>query len=96
MTAKRELKEETGLEVEKILSEEELEENYTFQHEGNSIQKKVIYFIGEVKEPAIVQIDSEELLDGKWVSLNEAPMHLSFEEAKKICRRTAQFLYRDI
>jgi len=93
-TAKRELKEETGLEVSNILPETKLEENYMFQLEGEKIQKKVVYFIGVVKEPDEVVIDLSELIEGKWANLNEAPMHLTYEEAKRICRQTAQLLIR--
>lgn len=93
-TAKRELREETGLKVDSILSETNLEENYMFQLEGERVQKKVVYFIGNIKNPDEVVINLEELDEGKWVDLAEAPMFLTYEEAKRICRQTAQLLMR--
>lgn len=93
-TAIRELFEETGLKINEntLLTNPILEENYTFRHQDHFIQKKVQYFIGEVELPDDVTLDYGEILEGKWVEVNEAPMHVTYEEAKKICRETAQIL----
>lgn len=93
-TALRELFEETGLKVNEntLLTNPVLEENYTFRHQDEVIQKRVRYYVGEVKKPDTILLDSGEILDGKWVEVNEAPMHLTYEEAKKICREAAQIL----
>jgi bis(5'-nucleosidyl)-tetraphosphatase len=90
-TAKRELFEETGLYVDKVLSEKMLQEAYSFRVEGKTIHKTVSYFIATVTATATV-IDMKEAREGKWVDINEAPMHLTFKEAQRICRETCQVL----
>ncbi|MGH2611992.1 MAG: bis(5'-nucleosyl)-tetraphosphatase [Rhabdochlamydiaceae bacterium] len=86
-SAKRELKEETGLTVEKFLQEEPLTERYEFRRKGESVIKTVQYF------PAIVsgevRLQPEEIQDAKWVLLKEAVRHLTFREAKDMCQMLA-------
>ena len=91
-TAKRELREETNLEVSEILSKPSLKETYTFKQNHELIHKHVEYYIAFVKNPKEFQVDLKEVMEGKWVEINQAPMFLTFEEAKKICREAAQFL----
>ncbi len=92
-TAMRELHEETALQIkEKLLSEAVLTEQYSFRSGKDQIVKTVQYFIAEVVSPFGVEIDRSEAIEGKWVEINEAPMHLTFEEARRICREAAQIL----
>ncbi|MGD0664742.1 MAG: NUDIX domain-containing protein [Rhabdochlamydiaceae bacterium] len=83
-SAKRELKEETGLEVEKLLQDEPLSERYEFRRKSEIVVKTVQYF------PALVygevRLQPEEIQDAKWVPLKEAVRHLTFREAKEMCR----------
>lgn len=83
-SARRELKEETGLDVVKLLQEEPLTEQYDFRRKGENVTKTVQYF------PAIVsgevKLQPEEIQDSKWVLLKEAVRHLTFREAKEMCR----------
>jgi bis(5'-nucleosidyl)-tetraphosphatase len=83
-SAKRELKEETGLEVEKLLQDEPLSERYEFRRKSEIVIKTVQYF------PALVhgevRLQPEEIQDAKWVPLKEAVRHLTFREAKEMCR----------
>lgn len=81
----RELKEETGLEIVQFIPQEPLIEHYTFYHNHLKIVKTVTYFQAEVQGEILLQ--SDELSDGKWVSLETAEQHVTFEEAKKMCRR---------
>ena len=80
----RELKEETGLDVENFLQEEPLPERYEFRRRGETVVKTVHYF------PAIVsgevRLQPEEIQDSKWVLLKEAVRHLTFRESKEMCR----------
>jgi 8-oxo-dGTP pyrophosphatase MutT (NUDIX family) len=93
-TAKRELFEESQLEVDRVLSEKMLVEKYSFRVDGKTIHKTVGYYIALVKSMDTV-IDTKEAREGKWVDINEAPMHLTFKEAQRICRESCQIL-RDI
>jgi bis(5'-nucleosidyl)-tetraphosphatase len=90
-TAKRELYEETQLEVDKLISDKLLQEKYSFRVEGKTIHKTVSYFIATVTSTHTV-IDTTEAREGKWVDINEAPMHLTFKEAQRICRESCQIL----
>jgi bis(5'-nucleosidyl)-tetraphosphatase len=88
--AQRELLEESGLTLKAYLSEEYLEETYSFRANGNLINKAVGYFIAEVEGEVQLQID--EVVDFKWVPLVSAFAHLNFPEARRICRKTYQLL----
>ncbi len=83
-SAKRELQEETGLEVEKLLQETPLVEQYEFRRKGQTIVKTVQYFPALVKGE--VRLQPEEIQDAKWVLLKEAAHHLTFQETKEMCR----------
>ena len=80
--AKRELKEETGLEVKNVLFDEPLEENYTFEREGETIQKRVTYFVAEVEGEVALQ--PEEIADFKWLSFEEAADVATFPECRSL------------
>ena len=93
-SAKRELKEETNLEVDSLFCEETLEENYSFRYKGSLIQKRNTFYLGWVKEANDVSLDREELLDGKWVNINEALQVLTYQEGKNLCREAAKLLFQ--
>lgn len=81
-TAERELFEETGLRVEKLLQETPIEEHYECTKEGEQIQKQVTYFLAAVAGD--LKLQAEEILEGKWFSLEEASDVLTFQEAKEV------------
>lgn len=89
-SATRELKEETGLDIKRILQDDPLVEKYRFYRKKEIVQKQVKYF------PAIVSGDlhlqEEEIQDAKWVLLEDAASHLSFKEAKSMCQILPQLL----
>jgi 8-oxo-dGTP diphosphatase len=80
--AKRELKEETGLEIVQLLQEEPFLEQYKFRRKHNLIEKKVFYF------PAIVtgklQLQEQEIRDARWLPLETALDQLTFKEARAL------------
>ncbi len=84
-SARRELKEETGLDIEKLLAETPLTEQYQFHRKRDLVIKTVQYF------PAIVtgtlKLQAEEIRDAKWVPLQEASRYLTFKEAKEMCNQ---------
>lgn len=83
-SAKRELEEETGLVVEKLLQEEPITEQYSFYRANRKVEKKVHYFPAIVSGALLLQ--PEEIRDGKWLTFDEAKKQLTFAEAKKLCR----------
>ena len=90
-SAKRELQEETGLEVEKLLQETPLIEHYEFRRKGETVVKTVQYFPATVK--GTLRLQPEEIQDAKWVLLKEAMKHLTFREAKEMCMTLIQKLH---
>lgn len=89
-TAARELKEETGLDVNKWLSSSSFEIDYEFKREGNTITKKVMYFLGEVK--GAEHLNPLEVIEAKWVKVEEAFDHLTFENSRTLCHQVIEFL----
>lgn len=81
--AKRELKEETGLDVQSWLPKPPMQETYKFEREDISIEKTVTYF------PALVNgeisLQTSEINDGKWVSIKDVLGLLTFEGLKQQC-----------
>lgn len=90
-TAKRELQEETGLELVSLLRETPFTENYQFKRRGSLIAKRVSYF------PAIVtgeaKLQPEEIREGRWFDLKTALQVLTFPEARAICQEIMKILH---
>lgn len=88
--AMRELKEETGLKLDSFLQETPFIEHYHFRRKGNKILKIVYYF------PALVsgeyKLQPEEIREGRWLLLKEAPDLLTFKGAKTICDEVLSLL----
>ncbi len=92
--ATRELKEETGLAVEKHLLSTPLTEQYTFYRNGEKVLKTAAYF------PAFVngtpQLQEEEIREGRWLSCADAMKTLSFFEARAILNQVLHELKKVI
>ncbi len=89
-TSSRELHEETGLTVEKYLSEGPISEKYSFIRRGVKVEKSVHYFPAIVSGALLLQ--PEEIRDGKWLPINEVKKHLTFEEARRVCAQVEKIL----
>jgi 8-oxo-dGTP pyrophosphatase MutT (NUDIX family) len=87
--AKRELREETNLEVLKFFEKEFFEE-YDFMRGDEKIFKRVKYFLAESKGD--VKLQSDEILDGRWFFLEDGCKMITFEESRKICYEVKEFL----
>lgn len=80
--AKRELKEEVGLDIKKFLEIPSIEEKYHFFREGEKVEKGVIYFFALVQGTLYLQ--EAEIAGAKWLSLVDAYQIATFPEAKKV------------
>lgn len=87
-TAKRELKEETGLDTVSLLGETPFAESYFFTKQGNRVKKTVVFFAAKVD--GILSIQKSELINATWVALSEAQNHVTFPSDKALCRRIMQ------
>jgi len=88
--AKRELQEETGLVVSKLLIDEPIVERYSFFNHGTSIEKTVYYFIALVT--GVVKVQEDEILEAKWVRLEEAYDLVTFSQGKLLCKQVIDIL----
>lgn len=89
-TAARELFEETGLDIVQLLSEQTFHEKYFFKFQGTLIHKQVTYFIAEVQGQEKIMEDEVKAI--QWVPLLDAVDHVTFDQAKKICRQVNQIV----
>jgi bis(5'-nucleosidyl)-tetraphosphatase len=89
-SAKRELKEETGLIVSQVLQKQPMIEQYQFRRKTHFIVKTVHYF------PAYVEgglnLQEEEIRDAKWMTIPEALHQLTFKEARHILQEFVHHL----
>jgi|SRR5579872_1543484 len=90
-SAMRELKEETGLDVIRFIQEEPLIEHYTFRRKTEWISKRVYYYAAEVGGE--VQLQADEIREGKWITFPEALQALTFKEGKALCHQLMKTLH---
>lgn len=81
-SARRELKEETNLDIIQLLRNEPLIEQYIFSKERRRVSKTVSYFVARVGGK--VQLQQEEISNGKWVPLSDAHNQVTHKEGKNI------------
>jgi 8-oxo-dGTP pyrophosphatase MutT (NUDIX family) len=89
-TAIRELKEETNLNFEKLLYDQPLMEEYQIKKGKLIVQKKVYYYIAEVKGKVI--LDKNEILDGYFIELDKAIDKITYNPSKEIAKKALDFL----
>lgn len=89
-TAERELKEETGLTIQRLLSPDPLIENYFFTFQGQRISKTVRYFLALVQGEVVIQ--ECEIKDSQWLSLPDSCERMTFKESKRLCLQVSEFL----
>jgi bis(5'-nucleosidyl)-tetraphosphatase len=82
-TATRELKEETNLDILRLISEETLEEKYVYRFKGQIRNKTVKYYIAEVD--GVLKTLPKELQEGKWLTIDQAAAQVTFPQARAIC-----------
>lgn len=92
VAAMRELKEETNLEVLHFLEIEPLQEEYTFYREGIEIFKTVWYYFAETK--GTLSFQREEILDAKWVKLQELALLASYPSSLALLNRARDVIVK--
>ena len=86
----RELKEETNLDLVRLLQAEPLMEQYTFMMEGRRVFKRVFYFIAEVEGK--IELQKQEIHDGKWVPFPTALSQVTHQEGKTLLAQVEKLL----
>ena len=80
--AKRELKEETGLEVDEFLLRAPLSEHYTFYRNRKKVLKTASYFPALVS--GTVALQEVEIREGRWLGFDMAMKTLTFSEGRAL------------
>jgi 8-oxo-dGTP pyrophosphatase MutT (NUDIX family) len=89
-TAIRETKEETGINDVEFLDNFEEWIQYNFQFEGELVNKKVVFFLGETKTKD-VKI-SHEHLNYTWMDYTTAMEKTTFDNAKTVLSKSYKLL----
>ncbi len=90
VTAIRETKEETGIIDVKFLDYFEEWIQYNFQFNGELVQKKVVFFLGETKTKDIKI--SHEHLNYTWMDYSTAMEKITFDNAKTVLSKSYALL----
>jgi len=94
VTAIRETKEETGIIDVKFLDYFEEWIQYNFQFEGELVQKKVVFFLGETKTKDIKI--SHEHLNYTWMDYTTAMEKITFDNAKTVLSKSYALLSKTL
>jgi 8-oxo-dGTP pyrophosphatase MutT (NUDIX family) len=89
-SALRELKEETNLDVARLLSKEPLTESYRFMHERRPVFKRVFYYVAEVS--GTVRLQTQEVQASVWVPFPSALEKITHLEGRLILTEVAKIL----
>jgi bis(5'-nucleosidyl)-tetraphosphatase len=92
-TARREIKEETGITDIKFLGGFRQTTTWFYRWKGRNIFKEAVYFLAETKEKKIKI--SEEHLEYLWLEYKEAMDTLTFDNTKKILKAANDFLTKN-
>jgi len=88
-TAVREVKEETGLDIEFIDGFKE-KISFFFKKDKELVKKDVIFFLAKAKSKKVTL--SFEHIDYKWLNFEEALNKLTFKDSKNLLIKANQFL----
>ena len=90
-TARREILEETGLEVE-FLPGFEKTIDYTYRRHGETFHKKVVFFLARAKSRDVRL--SKEHLDYVWLPYDKAMEKVTYDNARYVLRSAKEFMDR--
>lgn len=89
--ASRELFEETGLKAAKIMQNPVFSLAYAFQFDGVQIEKTVDFYVGIITDDTVI-IQTEEVKEAGWYSLDEAMKRLDYKDTKQMFIQVQTFL----
>lgn len=90
-TAKRELFEETGMVVSRLLEEPTFTLQYDFMFNGTRIDKRVVFFVGIIAN-ADFKLQADEVKEAGWYSLEAAGERLDYSDTKAMFVEVKSFL----
>ncbi len=92
--AKRELKEEAGVDLAEVQEAPAYLTRYSFtdRRTGGSVEKTVTYYIGRVANPTEARVQPEEIAEYRWEELGAAQSLLTYEQSRELLRQADSFL----
>jgi 8-oxo-dGTP pyrophosphatase MutT (NUDIX family) len=93
-TAIRETQEETGITDVEFLDNYEEWIQFNFQYQGELVQKKVVFFLGETKTKDITI--SHEHLNFTWMDYTTAMEKTTFDNAKTVLSKSYSLLTKTL
>ncbi len=90
-TARRELKEETGISEIKFIKDFREPVSYKYNKKGSPSHKQVIFFLAETEEKKVKV--SFEHKDFVWLPYEEALKKLTFDNAKELLKKAHLLIY---
>lgn len=92
-TAKRELREETGISEIEILPNKTILDQYIIKNrDGISMDKTVIFYLGFMNEKLKLKLQPEEVDAAKWLNFEEAMKLVEFETLREVLRQVKGYL----
>lgn len=88
--AKRELLEETHLNIVRFIFPTPFHENYSFKKGDKLVDKEVIYFMAEVEGDVVIQ--EKEILASQWLSFDDALSVATYPETRKVLTEAMQMI----
>lgn len=88
--AARELKEETSLLIDHWFVARPFYEEYSFERDGEIVEKSVIYCLAQVK--GAPKVDQKEVIEGRWVSFESAVKLITHEESRQVVQKAKSTL----
>ena len=89
--AKREVKEETGLEIKNVLPDFKETASYFTKWSGKTIPKFAAMFLAEMEAPVTLSIEHDRY---EWLSYEDARKRLTNSAMKKLLQKADEFLSR--
>jgi bis(5'-nucleosidyl)-tetraphosphatase len=93
-TAKRELREETGIKNIKICGGKTFQEKYSFEEGGITHNKTNIYYFGFVDEMIDKQDNLDEIDETQWIKIEEAENFFVFQNIIDLTKELHQYLLK--
>ena len=88
--AQREIKEETGLDVQFLEGFRE-QIHWFYRREGDTVSKNLILFLAQAKNDQVRV--SDEHVGYKWLTFEQAIDQIKFENPRRVLRRAQDFLF---
>ena len=85
-SACRELKEESNLEVKRLLFEDTFTDKYQYGKREFWKDKTVVFWVAETVDGGVIKLQETEVTDGKWVRAEEAHLSLASEHRRELLK----------